>query len=254
VWYYNSEREPQPKLARLGIEAVPVENLHCSIYLSERTAVATSLSLQQRAAAHLIDVGYRTDTAQEYQAALAFLRNHVLPAAVPEVCSMPPLMVVSTTELPEDGVAAAVNALVHDRIRRRVSTGKLNEEQVHYMLRGVVLEDFVPHIALILDIRQRADRLILQPRGNEQQRTDTYGYLTYYREVLEQTLGGARIEVGQNTKRLICPLPTDHRRLRPDGTLSRAYTAAIAQLLNATFGPMRDGLQSLMAPEYHLVG
>lgn len=256
TWYYNSESDDTRALRRVGATGVAVENLHCRLYYNQSQALITSMHPHRYTGSDTVDIGYLTETRAEYAEAVAFVDEHVLPAALPTpvpVPDLPPLTVVEPTDKPTDRIISRINGVLHDFIRAKVRQGVLREEQIHYTLKGVVIEDFHPSVALVIDVSRRYDRVTLQPRGRNKDKTATYGYLNFHKRVLEQTFGHG-FTSGARLKRLKCRLPTKGRRLNGSGSLTTDYTGALTRALNAAFGPLRDGISSLMSPEYHLVG
>lgn len=252
-WYHDADKEVGRTLRQIGIEAVAVEHLRCRLYFNDRQALLTSLSPQQQLATDAVSLGYLTGSASEFSEVTTFVTEYILPAALPAKATAP-MTIVSPPPPATAGLSGRVNTLVHERIRARIKSGELAEELVTFSLRGAIIEDYYPGIALVIDVGRRYDRLVLQPRGSKSIRTATFGYLGYYLPVLGQSLG-AEWTLGHRMKRMHCRLPNGERQFvgKPQA-LSSAYVDRMDHALEIAFGPLRDELQSLMAPAYCLVG
>lgn len=65
------------ELERLNIKFRAIPNLHCKLYLNERTAIFTSMNLLLSSEINSLELGYETETNDEYGELLNFARNYL---------------------------------------------------------------------------------------------------------------------------------------------------------------------------------
>jgi hypothetical protein len=65
------------ELERLNIRFRAIPNLHCKLYLNERTAIFTSMNLLLSSEINSLELGYETETNDEYNELLNFANNYL---------------------------------------------------------------------------------------------------------------------------------------------------------------------------------
>ncbi|MBY0478979.1 MAG: hypothetical protein K2Q24_15130 [Chitinophagaceae bacterium] len=65
------------EVADIGITPIEIENLHCKIYLNEKTAIVTSMNLHYYSDTNSIDIGYCTTNENEYLEIVDFVNLFV---------------------------------------------------------------------------------------------------------------------------------------------------------------------------------
>ena len=80
IEYYirANEKGNKEEVRQLGIEPVEIDNLHAKVYLNDETAIVTSLNLHQFSDENSIDIGYKTETAEEYKEVYEFYTRYVV--------------------------------------------------------------------------------------------------------------------------------------------------------------------------------
>jgi hypothetical protein len=65
------------ELERLNIRFRAIPNLHCKLYLNEKTAIFTSMNLLLSSEINSLELGYETETNDEYNELLNFANNYL---------------------------------------------------------------------------------------------------------------------------------------------------------------------------------
>lgn len=85
-YYVRKETKPSEGLLEVreaGFSPIEIEGLHCKFYLNEAYGIVTSMNLLISSDVNALEIGYVTETAQEYEELVRFLddniRNRVAP-------------------------------------------------------------------------------------------------------------------------------------------------------------------------------
>lgn len=64
-YYRKGEVKTKKEIESLNIEAIPIENLHCKIYMNEKTAIVSSMNLYEYSDNNSLDIAHKTETEEE---------------------------------------------------------------------------------------------------------------------------------------------------------------------------------------------
>nr|WP_321224618.1 hypothetical protein [uncultured Psychroserpens sp.] len=79
VEFYFREDSEQAKLEieRYGFIPLPIKNLHCKIYLNEKSAIVSSMNLYKFSDENSLDIAYRTETFEEFEEIRNFYNRYI---------------------------------------------------------------------------------------------------------------------------------------------------------------------------------
>lgn len=110
-YYVRREKTPSPGLLEVreaGFTPIEIEGLHCKFYLNETYGIVTSMNLLLSSDVNALEIGYVTETAQEYADLVQFLDDNIRNRVVPCLPTAPrPALAVATPPLPEADQSAA---------------------------------------------------------------------------------------------------------------------------------------------------
>ncbi len=70
-------QETIEQVLNIGIEPILIPNLHAKIYMNEKTAIVTSMNLLLYSDINSLDIGYKTDTIEEYNELVEFYNRNI---------------------------------------------------------------------------------------------------------------------------------------------------------------------------------
>lgn len=73
----EGEKETIDQLESLGIEPICIPNLHCKLYLNEKYGIVTSMNLLLSSEINSLEIGYKTETKEEYDELVAFYLTYL---------------------------------------------------------------------------------------------------------------------------------------------------------------------------------
>ncbi|MEP2023718.1 MAG: phospholipase D-like domain-containing protein [Reichenbachiella sp.] len=73
----ETNRNSFEELERLNVRFRAIPNLHCKLYINERTAIFTSMNLLLSSEINSLELGYETETEEEYLELHNFCQNHL---------------------------------------------------------------------------------------------------------------------------------------------------------------------------------
>ncbi len=74
----NDDNASLTALTEFGIQPLMVSRLHCKLYMNETTGIVTSMNLLPSSDDFAIEIGYKTETEQEYKELHDFFETYVL--------------------------------------------------------------------------------------------------------------------------------------------------------------------------------
>jgi hypothetical protein len=84
-WYSRKNHTDQNNIKEvknnLGIDPILIDDLHAKIYMNERSAIFTSMNMSKISDDKSLDLGYRTETENEYKEIFNVFKKYILPAA-----------------------------------------------------------------------------------------------------------------------------------------------------------------------------
>ncbi len=81
-YYRKGENKTQEEIEFLEIESIAVENLHCKIYMNEKSGIVASMNLYQYSDINSLDIAYRTETKKEYKDLKNFYKRYIKPYSI----------------------------------------------------------------------------------------------------------------------------------------------------------------------------
>lgn len=81
-YYRKGENKTKEEIESLSIEAIPVEKLHCKIYMNEKTAVVASMNLYEFSDNNSLDIAYKTESKKEYKGLKQFYKRYIKPHSI----------------------------------------------------------------------------------------------------------------------------------------------------------------------------
>lgn len=81
-YYRKNIEEAKKEINFLGIDGIPVENLHCKIYMNEKYAVVSSMNLYEYSDVNSLDIAYKTETKKEYKEIYKFYTRYIQPHSI----------------------------------------------------------------------------------------------------------------------------------------------------------------------------
>jgi hypothetical protein len=103
IEYYVRKEDTRPtgvqEVREAGFDPIEIEGLHCKFYLNEAYGIVTSMNLLISSDVNSLEIGYVTETAQEYEDLVRFLDENIrsrVPSPLPNV----PVVEPATTLLP----------------------------------------------------------------------------------------------------------------------------------------------------------
>jgi hypothetical protein len=81
VEYYIRARVPgnRKEITSMGINPVEIDNLHAKVYMNERSAIVTSMNLNESSDIQSLDIGFETENSDEFEHVKSFYRTHIRP-------------------------------------------------------------------------------------------------------------------------------------------------------------------------------
>jgi hypothetical protein len=77
-WYIRKNVEGNyAEIRHLGIDPIEIENLHCKIYMNEKSAIVSSMNLLEFSDKNSIDIGYYISNEQDYFDLLNFVEVYI---------------------------------------------------------------------------------------------------------------------------------------------------------------------------------
>jgi hypothetical protein len=120
-YYVRKETKPSEGLLEVreaGFSPIEIEGLHCKFYLNEAYGIVTSMNLLVSSDVNALEIGYVTETAQEYEDLVRFLddniRNRVAPCPPVAPRSSLPLLTPTLNELDQPVSIAPEEALAEE--------------------------------------------------------------------------------------------------------------------------------------------
>jgi hypothetical protein len=80
IEYYvraDDNHEQREEIRALGIEPIEIDKLHAKLYMNEQSAVVTSMNLYYYSDVNSLDIGFQTDTQDEYDQVMSFYRTYI---------------------------------------------------------------------------------------------------------------------------------------------------------------------------------
>lgn len=79
ITFFVREGEYQSiqEIRNLGYEPIQIKNLHAKLYFNESEAVITSMNLNESSDANSLDIGLKTQTAEEYKSVFQFYEKYI---------------------------------------------------------------------------------------------------------------------------------------------------------------------------------
>lgn len=90
VEFYIRDNEPDSykQVAELGITPICIPNLHAKLYLNEKYGIVTSMNLLLSSEINSLELGYKTDTKEEFRELLSFYNTYLLKEKTKELESV----------------------------------------------------------------------------------------------------------------------------------------------------------------------
>jgi hypothetical protein len=77
-FYYRSDNEDSKKeIESLNVIPIPIEKLHCKIFMNEKEGIVSSMNLYQYSDTHSLDIAYKTETKKEYKELNKFYKRYL---------------------------------------------------------------------------------------------------------------------------------------------------------------------------------
>lgn len=77
-WYIRkNESASFQEVSRLGIRPNEIENLHCKLYMNEKSAVVTSMNLYEYSDSNSLDIGYFTNNEKNITELMGFVSTYI---------------------------------------------------------------------------------------------------------------------------------------------------------------------------------
>lgn len=73
----DGETETKEQIKAIGFEARCIPNLHCKLYFNENVAIITSMNLLLSSEINSLEIGYKTETREEYNEVLEFYKTYL---------------------------------------------------------------------------------------------------------------------------------------------------------------------------------
>ena len=268
--YYRSDQDYADELSRLNISGIPVHKLHAKIYYNQEQALVTSMNLYHYSDTFSIDIGYLTETPEEYAEIVKFVDCYIKPAIVSprntsshrganaggQVSTNRPLALQSKA-LPMLGGGQSlpssshlIHQAVSEYVERLVIGGVVCRDQVSQRGNTTTVSNYCEGVDLIVDIRRSYDRLLLRATGeNYRAKRQRYQLLRSNLGALERVIG-ASLARGDEMKRLKWEVVTTNRSVS-NGRLNPDYIRTLTEHLDRAFGPLRGTLQKLPQAQDH---
>lgn len=194
-WYIRKNIDGNYKeVAELGIVPIEIENLHCKIYLNEKSAIVTSMNLHSYSDTNSIDIGYCTTNENEYLEIVDFVNLFV------KRNSKSTSVVVSnpSSEIKE----GKFHLLLTNFLKKNefLTFCKLSNDTTNYGER-ITVENFKQNYQLIFEPRSGYYRVDLRICYEYRKRVSVYEKLKTQSEFLENKIGHS-IDFGNQMKRL----------------------------------------------------
>lgn len=77
VYIREGEKEANEQVLQIGLQPIPIANLHAKLYFNEKRAIITSMNLLLSSEISSIDVGYITETIKEYDEIKSFYDTYL---------------------------------------------------------------------------------------------------------------------------------------------------------------------------------
>ncbi|WP_026461440.1 hypothetical protein [Adhaeribacter aquaticus] len=79
IWYVRENEGNKKEVEALGVSCYEIPRLHCKLYLNETSAIITSMNLNIASDTGSLDIGFETETIQEYKEILTFVEKFIKP-------------------------------------------------------------------------------------------------------------------------------------------------------------------------------
>jgi len=76
-YFRKGNKEAEQEISSLQLEPIPVEKLHCKIFMNEKQGIVSSMNLYQFSDMHSLDIAYKTETKKEYKELLGFYKRYL---------------------------------------------------------------------------------------------------------------------------------------------------------------------------------
>lgn len=77
-FYREGEEKAKKEVESLGVKPIPIESLHCKIYMNEKEGIVSSMNLYQYSDVNSLDIAYKTETKKEYKELKKFYESYIL--------------------------------------------------------------------------------------------------------------------------------------------------------------------------------
>ena len=76
-YFRENENKTLYEIENLGFKAVPIENLHCKVYMNENYGIVSSMNLYKYSDENSLDIAYKTDNAEDYNELRDFYDRYI---------------------------------------------------------------------------------------------------------------------------------------------------------------------------------
>lgn len=76
-YYRSGNQDAREEIESLKVKPIPIEKLHCKIFMNEKEGIVSSMNLYQFSDTHSLDIAYKTETKQEYKELSKFYKRYL---------------------------------------------------------------------------------------------------------------------------------------------------------------------------------